>query len=153
MKNFIQIRVGAFQLCIKMAVLKWTNPIGTIEEKIYQRQVMKSGLAGGLESAGLGSWAAESAHFTPEELRKGCRVKRSFMIHQFFGGGGGGRAPRVGQKKGWGRAARPGIFWLKARPYILKYLNFRTLICFFIISSACYRWVLLVNELQARNYT
>jgi hypothetical protein len=57
--------------------------IGTIEEKIYQRQVMKSGLAGGLESAGLGSWAAESAHFTPEELRKGCRVKRSFMIHQF----------------------------------------------------------------------
>jgi hypothetical protein len=42
---------------------------------------MKSGLAGGLESAGLGSWAAESAHFTPEELRKGFRVKRSFMIH------------------------------------------------------------------------
>jgi hypothetical protein len=57
--------------------------IGTIEEKIYQRQVMKSGLAGGLESAGLGSWAAESAHFTPEELREGCRVKRSFMIHEF----------------------------------------------------------------------
>jgi hypothetical protein len=58
--------------------------VGTIEEKIYQRQVMKSGLAGGLESAGLGSWAAESAHFTPEELRKGFRVNRS--------GGGGGDA-------------------------------------------------------------
>jgi hypothetical protein len=57
--------------------------VGTIEEKIYQRQVMKSGLAGGLESAGLGSWAAESAHFTPEELRKGFRVKRLFKIHQF----------------------------------------------------------------------
>ena len=39
---------------------------GTIEEKIYQRQVMKSGLAGGLESAGL---AAGMAHFTDEELR------------------------------------------------------------------------------------
>ena len=42
--------------------------LGTIEEKIYQRQVMKSGLAGGLESAGL---ATGAVNFTHEELRQG----------------------------------------------------------------------------------
>jgi len=41
---------------------------GTIEEKVYQRQVMKSGLAGGLETA---SWqdVGSASHFSPEELR------------------------------------------------------------------------------------
>ena len=41
---------------------------GTIEEKIYQRQVMKSGLAGGLETASMADLGA-STHFTPEELK------------------------------------------------------------------------------------
>ena len=41
---------------------------GTIEEKIYQRQVMKSGLAGGIETS---SWEdlGKGAHFTPDELK------------------------------------------------------------------------------------
>ena len=41
---------------------------GTIEEKIYQRQLMKSGLAGGLETAGFKE-GSSAAHFTQEELR------------------------------------------------------------------------------------
>ena len=41
---------------------------GSIEEKIYQRQIMKSGLAGGLEGAGLAA-GGSAAHFTLEELR------------------------------------------------------------------------------------
>jgi len=42
---------------------------GTIEEKIYQRQVMKSGLAGGLEAAGLTGGVTEAASFTLEDMR------------------------------------------------------------------------------------
>ena len=44
----------------------------TVEEKIYQRQLKKSGLAGGLEAAGF-SAGSSAASFTI--LLSSCRIK------------------------------------------------------------------------------
>jgi len=97
---------------------------GTIEEKMYQRQVTKSGLAGGLASAGL---VEAESKFTSEELRDlftfrddtecethdliGCTCGGSGVME---GGGDGagveaqrtGRTCQLGQQVAKPRAAR-----------------------------------------------